>query len=407
MHLGWWVKNLIEDLWDRLTKELAESSPLDLLVKLAAGIALAALLFFGQKLSLKVWSWAGRVFPWWEGYRKFVRARDAVAEHGPGLWLTIKHNPHPPNTIDALKNLGKLILTIANLKGGVGKSTLTANLAAFFANPFNDGNRPCRKVLVIDLDFQGSCSSMLFAETDWRPSEHQLSHASELISGSLTSRGQIGQPVTRVAGARGISAFYDLARIENREMIRWLIGDEKADIRYRLAHLLLSETVLNSFDVILIDAPPRLTTASVQALCASTHVLIPTVLDPLSSDDPVGYFGQQLKAHQELWPQLKVMGVAGTLTNRPQRAEEEPTLKGAGDRLRAALHGSNGRLRYIESKNTTFEFPYECSIRKSTPLARAASLGVPYVSIGDNNNGRLVREMFDNFGREVDRRWHL
>jgi len=40
-------------------------------------------------------------------------------------------------------------------------------------------------------------------------------------------------------------------------------------------------------------------------------------------------------------------------------------------------------------------------------MARAASLGVPYVSIGDNATGRPVRAMFDDFGREVERRWHL
>jgi cellulose biosynthesis protein BcsQ len=402
------VLEMLAALWERLTKELAQSSPLDLLIKVIAAVMLAAFVYVGQKLVRRCGSWVSTAFPaWWDGIKKIARARAAVDECGPGLWLTIKHNPHRPSTIETLWSLSKLILTIANLKGGVGKSTLTANLAAFFANPFNDNGRPSRRVLVIDLDFQGSCSSMLFAGTAWRPAESQLSHASELISGSLRSQGQVGQPVSNVYGARGISAFYDLARMENREMVRWLIGDEKTDIRYRLAYQLLSDTVLNNFDVILIDAPPRLTTASVQALCASTHVLIPTVLDPLSADDPVGYFGRQLKAHEELWPQLKVMGIIGTLTNSHQRAQEEPVLKAAGDRLRSALEGTNGRLRYMESAGTRFEFPYERSIRKSTPMARAASFGVPYVSIGDNNTGRLVREMFDNFGKEVERRWHL
>ena len=165
----------------------------------------------------------------------------AVDESGPGLWLTVQRDPHPPPVGERLKNLGKLILTVANLKGGVGKTTLTANLAAFFANPLNDPSRPSRRVLVIDLDFQGSCSSMLFAGTDWRPGEAQLSRASELISGAIgaNSQGQLGQPVTDIGRARGISAFYDLARIENREMVPWVIGDESADIRYRLAHLLL------------------------------------------------------------------------------------------------------------------------------------------------------------------------
>jgi len=166
-------------------------------------------------------------------------------------------------------------------------------------------------------------------------------------SGRLTLREatRLGSLIRRHAKLIGLvdlekrEATEDDPRIENREMIRWLMGDEKTDIRYRLADVLLSHAVLNNFDVILIDAPPRLTTASVQALCASTHVLIPTVLDPLSADDPVGYFGRQLKAHEELWPQLKVMGIVGTLTNKPQRAQEEPALKAAGDRLRAALEG--------------------------------------------------------------------
>jgi chromosome partitioning protein len=328
-----------------------------------------------------------------------------VDEHGSGLWLTIK--PRPPRTIDKLQNLDKLILTVANLKGGVGKTTLTANLAGFFANPFNEQDRQPRNVLVIDLDFQGSCSSLLFAGTQWQPNDQQLSEASTLISGLTTPAGQqLGERVEGIYGARGISAFYDLARIENSEMVRWLIGDENTDIRYRLADLLLSDAVLNHFHVILIDAPPRLTTASIQALSASTHVLIPTILDPLSAD-AVGYFGRQLKSHEALWPQLKVMGIIGTLTNRPHRAHEEPVLKSAGDQLRDALAGTRGRLRYVESRKTDFEFPYECSVRRSTPMARAASRGVPYVSLGENATGQAFRAMFDAFGQEVVRRWHL
>ena len=402
------VFEFLADLWQWLTKEIAQSSPLDLLVKLLAIIAATALIYYVQKLLRKRLAWARAVLPsFWASHRKINRIRNAVHEQGPGLWLAIKHNPHPPSTIDTLQNTSKLILTVANLKGGVGKTTLTANLAAFFANPFNDSSRPSRRVLVIDFDFQGSCSSMLFANTDWRPGNNQLSHASELISGTPLTRGQLGQPVGGINGVSGISAFYDVASTENREMIRWLMGDEKNDIRYRLAHLLVSDEVLNNFDVILIDAPPRLTTASVQALCASTHVLIPTILDPLSSDDPVGYFGHQLKAHQELWPQLKVMGVIGTLTQLQFRGQEEPALIGAGDRLRTALEGANGCLRYVETKNTCFEFPYDCSVKKSAPLARAAGQGVPYVAIGDDGMARIVRTMFDKFGREVDRRWHL
>jgi chromosome partitioning protein len=393
-------------VWEELWRKFVDADPITKIISSAIGfmvLYLAAWLASTFWRSLKPW-----ITGWWACCLKLNRARRAVAENGEGLWLETKSKPHPPTVVEGLKNLNSLILTVANLKGGVGKTTLTANLAAYFANPFDEG-RAHHRVLVIDLDFQGSCSSMLLADTDWRPAEGLLSHASELISGSIGAnhRGQLGQPVTDVRGARGISAFYDLARIENREMVRWLIGDERADIRYRLTHLLLSDLVRRSFDVILIDAPPRLTTASVQALCASTHVLIPSMADALGGEDPVGFFGLQLRTHEELWPHLKVMGSVGTITDKKARATEEPALNSAGDRLKAALDGSNKSLPHMLRRGETLQFPYECSMRRSAPLARAASQGIAYVKLGDNIRGRAVRTMFDSIGREVERRWRL
>lgn len=399
--------NFLALLWERLTRELAASSPLDLLVKLLATIVLLALIYLAKDAITRIWArLKGAIPSWWECCGKLKRARDAVADEGRGLWLTIGHNPQP--ILDKIGDTKKLILTVANLKGGVGKTTLTANLAAFFANPFSDRTRPSRRVLVLDLDFQGSLSSMLFVGNAWRPNPNQLSCASEVICGAIHpgTQGQLGQPVVNVVGARGVSAFYDLARIENREMVRWLIGDEVQDIRYRLAHLLLSDAVLPHFDVILIDAPPRLTTASIQALCASTHVLIPTILDPLSAD-AVGYFGLQLGSHEKLWPHLKVMGIVGTMTKAPSIASEEPHLKDAGARLQASLDRSSSSLKYILTKGEKFELPYSHSVADSMPMARGAGNGIAYVSIGNTQQGRSVRDMIDRFGQEVIRRWQL
>ena len=148
------VFEFFADLWQRLIKEIAQSSPLHLFLKLFASVAAIALIYYVQKLVRKRFPWARTVFSsFWASHRKIIRIRDAVHEQGPGLWLAIKHNSHPPSPIDTLRNVDKLILTVANLKGGVGKTTLTANLAAFFANPFNDSSRPSRRILVVDLDF--------------------------------------------------------------------------------------------------------------------------------------------------------------------------------------------------------------------------------------------------------------
>src|SRR5205807_10288596 len=81
-----------------------------------------------------------------------------------------------------------------------------------------------------------------------------------------------------------------------------------------LAKLLLSDEMADSFDVMLIDAPPRLTAGTVNAFCASTHLLVPTVFDLLSAE-AVGTFlnGAEALKHS-LNHGIDLLGVVGMLT---------------------------------------------------------------------------------------------
>src|SRR6476620_11694245 len=83
-------------------------------------------------------------------------ARDSTRDgprEGMGVWLT--RPIHQPDDYEHRLAAAK-ILSIANLKGGVGKTTLAANVAAYLAKDWG------KRILLIDLDFQGSLSSMAF-----------------------------------------------------------------------------------------------------------------------------------------------------------------------------------------------------------------------------------------------------
>jgi cellulose biosynthesis protein BcsQ len=71
------------------------------------------------------------------------------------------------------------VLVLANNKGGVGKTTLAANLGAYWAKDWS------KRVLLIDLDPQGTMSAMaLRLRESWIP-KGQDSLATRVISGDL------------------------------------------------------------------------------------------------------------------------------------------------------------------------------------------------------------------------------
>ena len=261
-----------------------------------------------------IWKLLNRLRKWLSNKlgccRKIRHALKNVSQEGRGLWLTTPLRQ--PKNYRANVQTSIPVLLIANLKGGVGKTTLAANLtASYAAQALQNGEKP---VLVIDLDFQGSLSAMMLTDPQRLPTGGQLSKGSELISGKIDGKWLIDSAVLvpNVNHAYCIPSYYDLASVENRIMVEWLLQEEKKDIRYSLARIFHDPVVKATFSRIIIDAPPRMSVGLIQALCASTKLLIPTKLDLLSIE-AVDNFLVQLNDHRHIFPELGYAGIAGTM----------------------------------------------------------------------------------------------
>jgi chromosome partitioning protein len=146
------------------------------------------------------------------------------------------------------------VITIANQKGGVGKTTTTVNLAASLSQ---HGVR----VLVVDLDPQGNASTAL--DIDHHVGVDSVYNA--LVEERPLE--DIVVPVPDMPGLFCVPATIDLAGAEI-ELVP-LVARES-----RLSRS-IEQLDMSKFDFVLIDCPPSLGLLTVNALVAGEEVLIP------------------------------------------------------------------------------------------------------------------------------------
>ena len=204
------------------------------------------------------------------------------------------------------------VITIMNFKGGVGKTTIAANVAACLSLKHN------KKVLLIDLDYQGSLSSELI------PEDTNISKFGNTIGKWLASATAPAKPeddfITPddLPKIRLLTADYDLSDIEDNQLQRWLLKDRtNGDIRSRLARYIRANKGKPDcdFDIIIMDAPPRLSLAAANAVRASAMILIPTRLQFLSAQ-PIRKMLNRLQTFKsKSGGSFKVGGVIGNFTN--------------------------------------------------------------------------------------------
>lgn len=147
-----------------------------------------------------------------------------------------------------------MVVTIANQKGGVGKTTTAVTLASGLA-------RKHYRVLLIDLDGQGNCADALGVEKD---------------------NGLQRFLVMEDDAARTVRENLDLiASNKSTVKVKQIITGE--NFRERILKLRLQDPAMRRYDVIMLDTAPGADVLQINALVAADYVLLPVNLDHLAT----------------------------------------------------------------------------------------------------------------------------
>lgn len=184
------------------------------------------------------------------------------------------------------------VIAIANMKGGVGKTTLTVNLAACLAKNHN------KQVLVLDLDSQINATLSLMPPTEFakcRKRNRTLRYLlDEIISPSPNAEVTINDIITpKVCGLKGLDLLpgdmllYDEFVVS--EMLHYqslTLHEEDFETTWNRFERILIGNILKpvreKYDFILIDCAPGYNLMTRSALATSDFYIIPAKPEPLS-----------------------------------------------------------------------------------------------------------------------------
>ena len=252
-------------------------------------------------------------------------------------------------------------IAIINQKGGSGKTTTTVNLAAALGELK-------RRVLVVDLDPQGSASLWLGIRN--------------------------GGPGLRevFAGKKNLADLVLATQTPGVEVVpssQWLTGVEKTLSGQDGAELILRDQLENStsqlpWDYILLDCPPSLGILTLNALAATQEVLVTVEAHVLALYGLSGLLQTIETVRERLNPSLEVSGILACRVDTRNRLTQE----------------------VVNTLRKHFgELVFEIVIRNNVRLAEAPSFGLPITqydtsSIGAADYRSLAKEVIKQEKKE-------
>jgi chromosome partitioning protein len=247
------------------------------------------------------------------------------------------------------------IISIANQKGGVGKTTTAVNLAASLAN---EG----KKVLLIDIDPQANATTNLgFKRNNF---EFNIYHV-----------------------ITGLKELYDIilpTNIDNLDLAPsnlGLIGMEKEfyDKKNKKRELILKEKlkkVKKEYDFIIIDSPPALGPITINALSASDSVIVPIQCEFFALEGLAQLLNTVSLLKKTINPKLKIKGFLPTMYSGQNNLSKQV--------LADLSHHFKDKLFHIKKGKGCIVVP------RNVKIAESPSFGKAVINYATNSKGSIA-----------------
>lgn len=262
-------------------------------------------------------------------------------------------------------NASTKIIAIANQKGGVGKTSSAWAIANVLQNRG-------KRLLLVDLDAQSNFSEALGIDIYGSRYPDVL----DVITGKHT----IDDAIMKTDQGDVLPASLRLAQFE--------AAVDGVAHEYRLREAL--QPVLDSYDHIIIDTPPGLGKATLNALTAATGVILPALADSYSVTAVLRAYMTIERIQRYLNPELKILGILMTsyASQTVMAAEISEALTEVADQIGTKLFDTKIRVAAGMSKMQRSGV----SLYNYTPKRDANRIRADYESLiseimGEQSNG--------------------